>query len=168
MLGKAAMIDDSTSSRNSTTDGNVVNDVDGLDKRTGSERIAAFLGDENHPPVHNFIGGKADIWRLTARCTGGGARKVDRDNPGPVNVVHWYLHRQEMVNEKTGEATAPIRTVLLDDKGQAWAWMSGGVAKSVQTMVEAMGDGPYDPPLAINVKETTSRKGMRIITFEPA
>lgn len=135
---------------------------------SGSERIAQFLVDEATPPVHNFVGNASDIWRLTARCTGGGAKKADRSSGEQINVVHWYMHRQEMVNDRTGEITNPIRVVLLDDKGDAWAWMSGGVVKSVQTMVEAMGDGPYDPPLSILVKETITRKGMRIITFEPA
>lgn len=133
-----------------------------------SEAIAKFHADESSPPIHNFVGDKRTVWQLTSRCVGGGSVKVDPAKEPTINVKYWYMHRQEMVNDRTGEVTCPIRVVLLDADLNAVAFMSTGVAKSLQTLIDAMGPGPYDPPLAVRLRQVRTGAGRIVVFFEPA
>lgn len=138
------------------------------DKRPKFHKIEDTLAiDGGDAIVHNFDGGKMVQYRLTALATGGACRKFDDMPKGGIDLRYWFCHRVEMV-AKTGEIMTPIRTVLITKDGDAYSFVSDGIARELDTLRSLFGDGPYADPMAIKVEKIPTRNGGHTYSMGPA
>lgn len=116
---------------------------------------------------HNFDGGKMDQYRLTALATGGVCKPYEEMPPEGIDLRYWFCHRVEMV-AKTGEIITPIRTALIDKSGDAYSFVSDGVARELDALRQIFGDGPYTDPMVIKVSKIKTRSGGYTYVMGPA
>lgn len=87
------------------------------------------------------------------------------DWEGTFRLVWWYCHRIEL--EDDGELIDTVRTVLIDDQGNAIKFVSDGIRKDLFRIIAAFGLEKLDPPLPVEVKPVRTRKGFRIFRLLP-
>ena len=76
------------------------------------------------------------------------------------------VHPVEIVDEKTGEVSNMLRTILIDTQGKGYAAVSYGVLSSLQRMFYIVGKPSWkDEPLTILVKKETTRNGNKVTTL---
>lgn len=108
--------------------------------------------------VHNFPGSKTDQYRLMALATGPGCLPFEKMEGGLIDLHLWFAHRIEM-ESKTGDIITPIRTVLIAKDGSAYGFVSDGIAKELDVLRSAFGDGPYTEPMELKITHfQTARK----------
>lgn len=130
-------------------------------------KIADVLDGENQPSFSNFTGDKLAVYRLTALACGALCQKPETMPAEGIDLRFWYCHRVEMVAQNGGEVITPIRTVLIDKKGNAWGFVSDAMPKELDTLRQVFGEGPYSDPLLIKVSKITTRKGFSTYTIAP-
>lgn len=107
-------------------------------------------------------------WKLTSIACSPAGSKRDKDSPDPIEIYHYYCHRVELVNDKTGEILAPTRVCFISKDDRAVAFVSDSIVRELDTIRSIFGDGPYVEPKMIRVKSVDTRKGNRIYVVEPA
>jgi hypothetical protein len=117
--------------------------------------------------IHNFDVGPLEAWKLTAFAAGPGCRPGKEILGQTFPLRYWFLH-QVGIQQEDGEIVQVIRTVLFDPSGNAYSFSSEGVYASLKLLIQSMGDGPYDPPLSIVVREKSVRSGRAFYWIEPA
>ena len=87
-----------------------------------------------------------------------------------INLVHFMGQTINVVaDETTGEMTVRVRTVIIDDKGNAYAATSDQLLNSLVTLTAIYGPpAHWSAPKPIVVKEERSRRGFRFFTVVPA
>lgn len=89
-------------------------------------------------------------------------REPDQHRTEPFYLVSWAA-KKVMIAQPDGAApTAGVRVTLIDPDGETLAFVSMGVALSLDTIRTLRGDGPYEPPIPITVTETKTRMGRRL------
>lgn len=131
----------------------------------GQKSLAIRLTEES--PIHNFTGTKQEIWRKLALCSGSACRGKDDQPPEGIEVVNFMAHRIEMVNQQTGEVTEPTRIVLVTPNNEAYGFVSDFLADSLDMLIAAFGNGPWEPPIKLRVNEQKTRKGFKVLTIDP-
>lgn len=85
---------------------------------------------------------------------------------GKVFDTKWLMaHPVEITDEKTGEITDAVRTVLVSPEGRTMSFVSSGILRSLRVMVMLYGRGPWDPPLPLEVKQINTRNSRRTFTL---
>lgn len=80
-------------------------------------------------------------------------------------VKEWLIHPVELTDDHTGEVYTTSRLVLSDGQGHNLASCSSGVINSWSIVTNLIGNGPYDPPVVISLREGKSRKGLKFRTL---
>lgn len=116
--------------------------------------------------IHNFVGSPTEQWAMTAYATGPSC-KEGRDQIGKtIAVKHWYLHEVD-VRRDDGSSVHCVRTVLIDPEGTCFGFVSDGIYQSLRLMVQHLGNGPYDPPILVAIRQQGLRGGRSMLSFEP-
>lgn len=76
-----------------------------------------------------------------------------------IDVVDYLIEVTEIVNEESGIASTVPRVVLIDEAGDSYQAVSIGMANAVRNLVIACGDAPWDPPVAIMIKQQATKNG---------
>lgn len=115
---------------------------------------------------HNFTGDRMNIWRMKALCQT--AAEPGNELRGEViPVKHWYVQQVQIWDDARQESADAFRCVLIRPDMSCVAFVSTGVLKSLQSMVEAIGPGPYDPAVNVAIVETQTRRGRRVFAIRP-
>jgi len=130
--------------------------------------MADVLGSIGTPTLHSFRGSKQEVWRQIAKVSTQPCLSYDDVKDSTVQIRDFYVHAVEFADERTGEVTGGIRTVLIPASGQPFACVSDGVAKDLAGIIRTFGLGPYDPPIDVKVVEVRTRKGFRTYRLVPA
>jgi hypothetical protein len=131
-------------------------------------KIEDILATDNGAAIiHNFDGDKMDQYRLTAIATGGACQPFEAIPVDGLDLKYWFCHRAEMVS-KTGEIITPVRTVLIDKGGNAFSFVSDGIARELDTLRTLFGDGPYTDPMKVKVSKIKTRSGGHTYCMGPA
>lgn len=86
-----------------------------------------------------------------------------------INLTHCVFQAVTIVDDKTGESTDTVRTVLLDSDGNAYAAVSDGLLGSLRDVFGIMGQPDTWPePLPVQVVEKRGRSGFRFMKLELA
>lgn len=128
-----------------------------------------ILGDFNDKPaaIHNFQGDPMEIWKLTAFATGPSCGEGKKIIGQSFALTHWFAHEVELIQDD-GEIIRAPRTVLFDESGNAWGFVSEMLFNSLRLMVQSIGPGPWENPPRVMIREG-SGKGARTFYFlEPA
>lgn len=117
--------------------------------------------------IHNFVGDAQKTWAFTAYATGPSCYRGETIVGKPIDLVYWYLH-EVTVTREDGSTMRAVRTVLVDDKGHFFGFVSDGVYQSLRLMIAAIGSGPYDPPQRVMVTQGKGKGSRRFYGLEPA
>ena len=92
--------------------------------------------------------------------------KVDDFINKELKITDVVVHPVEIVDEKTGEVSNMLRTILIDTEGKGYAAVSYGVLSSLQRMFAIVGKPSWkDEPLTIVPKKETTRNGNKVTTL---
>lgn len=80
-------------------------------------------------------------------------------------VKEWLIHPVELTDDHSGEVYTTSRIVLSDGEGHYLASCSSGVIGSWSIVTSLIGNGPYDPPVVVSLREGKSRKGLKFRTL---
>ena len=82
-----------------------------------------------------------------------------------INLVHFVAQAVEFANEK-GEMEEGVRCILIDEDGSAYAALSDGVRRSIETFIGVKGDpANWSAPLPVQAVEKKGRSGFRFMTL---
>lgn len=107
---------------------------------------------------HNFDGTPKNRWRLKALCQSC-AQSADEIGGEIIPIKYWYAHEVQLYREETKTTVNAIRVCLVRPDCSCVAFVSEGVFKSLVSMCEAMGNGPYEPPLEVQIEKIKTRNG---------
>lgn len=94
-----------------------------------------------------------------AEAITGEALGVDDLGDPPIELAAIVVHPQTLVNEETGEVFEVQRTVLKTADGLWIAFCSGGIVRSLKTLLALWGPPPWNPPLKVKVQRIKTRRG---------
>lgn len=86
-----------------------------------------------------------------------------------IELVHIVAQAVTIADDKTGEVTETVRTILLAADGSAYAAVSEGILGSLRDIFGIMGQPDTWPePLPVKVVEKRGRSGFRFMKIELA
>lgn len=88
-----------------------------------------------------------------------------RDKPFP--MISWGAKRVPLYDDQSRDYLPVVRVVLIGDGGRTLAFTSDGVVASLDMIRALKGDGPFQPPLNVIVREVTTRRGYRLYKLQP-
>jgi hypothetical protein len=133
-------------------------------------RIAEFFSkEENKKRVMTDlnISGRAGLPLLT-KIHGQADFTASSIGDTPFPLYGYYAHMVELRDTRTGEVKDSVRLVLVDENHITLSFVSYGAIDSLDLIRCCMGDGPFDPPLPLLVKEQQTRSGGNILRLELA
>lgn len=80
-------------------------------------------------------------------------------------VTNWLVHPIELVDEHSGEVVTHIRLILSDAENKRISTLSPSVLGAWQLVIVALGKGPFEPGINIEIREGKSRRGMKFRTL---
>lgn len=143
--------------------------VDSQNPTTDEPReLTPFGGDsDKRAAIHNFDGDAQGVWRMTAAATGPSCGDGESILNAPF-PLKYYLCHEAVVNNPDKGPVRVVRTVLIDPTGNAFGFTSSGVYDSLRMLVDALGPGPYDPAVMIQVSSRQGKAGRKFYAIEPA
>lgn len=141
--------------------------TEGTEESTRQELISQVMGDIAAPTIHNFQGNNLEIWKQVAAIGAADCRGFDDVQESGIQIHQFYVHQVQFVDEKTGEVTEGIRTVLIPKVGPPFACVSDGIARDLAGIIRNFGFGPYDPPISVVPVAIKTRKGRRTYRLVP-
>jgi hypothetical protein len=141
---------------------------DSVVSKLAPSQFERLLGDRAIPAIHNFVGDDMQQWRMTALATNGQHGRIEDARGLTISLQFFYLHPIQVNGPTPGEIIDTVRCVLFDDKGKSWAFVSEGIASSIAQMCEAIGMGPWSPPILVKIIEGKTRAGRNFYTMVPA
>lgn len=78
----------------------------------------------------------------------------------PLSITDILAHPVSLLDEKTGEVTDAIRTILIDEEGTAYAAVSEGIRSSITRLVQIAGALPWTPSLKMVALQKPTRNAM--------
>lgn len=131
------------------------------------QAIGEFLGVTGSLSLDNFDGNEEQKWMLESVAVDGETIKSNKIVNGVIPVKYFYLHKVEIVDEKTGEVNQCTRTVLIDPDGVAYSFVSGGIAMCVIRMAKRFGRKPFDPARRMMVRSRPTKDGKSMLVLVP-
>jgi len=81
----------------------------------------------------------------------------------PFKLVNIVIHSITLTDPDTGEETVAPRTILIDEKAHAYAFVSKGVVSSLSLLCSLLDrKPPFDPPIAVKVIQLPIKGGFRV------
>lgn len=85
----------------------------------------------------------------------------------PFRLWCWAVKKVAVKDANSGDTIPAVRLVLIDPDGETLAFVSMGAVLSLDMLRQLKGDGPYDPPIPVYVREIKTRQGWRLYKFVP-
>lgn len=82
-----------------------------------------------------------------------------------IEVREWIAQPIELANEHTGEYEDRLRLVLSDGDGIQLSTCSPSAMQAWRLVVQALGNGPFNPPVKCVLRKGKSRKGLAFTTI---
>lgn len=82
-------------------------------------------------------------------------------------VKHVFQHPAERIDPVSGEVSPFLRTVIIDENGNAYDCGSQGVDKTVKILTSVRGDPPWIPPIRAVVISQKTRRGNNWLFLRP-
>lgn len=76
-----------------------------------------------------------------------------------INIRDVVLKEVMLVDEKTGEATPQMRSIIIDDKGDTYAATSSGVYSSLTNILTVFGTLHFEDGLKVTVEQKATKRG---------
>lgn len=116
--------------------------------------------------VDNFEGEPDEKFRMQMKCMSDAEKGADHLNTTIV-IRYWMVHEIQIVKDD-GEVVDCLRVVLVTPEGQAIAFVSGVLAKSVRSICHHYGRSPLNPGLPVVIKQKNIDGGKRCYVMAPA
>jgi len=78
-----------------------------------------------------------------------------------LSIQNFLIHTIDLQEATGGEIIRAARTVLVTSDGETLAFVSDGIVDSLELLIQAVGRGPWVPPLRVAVKVNKTRRGFR-------
>lgn len=134
-----------------------------------SQPCLTMIGDTI--PVGSYLLGfdpsGPDGERLLYSADDNATREANQHFSEPFYFTTWACKKVLIRDSKTGGEVPAVRTVLFDPEFETLAFVSEGALASLDMIRTRKGDGPYDPPIPVVVKEVKTRAGWRIYKIIP-
>lgn len=86
-----------------------------------------------------------------------------------INLKHVIVQATQITDDKTGEVSDVLRTILIAEDGTAYAAISTGLFQYLKNLFDIVGQpADWEGPLAIQVFEKRGRSGYRYMTVKMA
>lgn len=81
-----------------------------------------------------------------------------------INLTNWVCHPVSI--ESDDGMDEAIRTVLIDDKGDCYACVAGGILRALQNLAGIAGHpSTWEHPVAVTAVEERTRRGFKVLTL---
>ena len=137
------------------------------EKQLEATRTIAARLEHGETMVHNFTGEQREIYKKVAIACGSGTIKSEQSIGEEIDLLNYFAHKVEMIDQKTGEAFDQIRVVLFDKNGKAYSFASTGIADSVNLLISVFGNGPWTEPMPHRVVESRTNSGRKMLSLSP-
>jgi len=128
------------------------------------EKVFGALGGAS---LDNFDGDTIQKWRLTSMATGPNCGKVDDVPAEGIPVKYFYVHSVQLDGATPGEVVDALRCVLIDDQGNAYAFVSNGIARDLARMIAVFGLKPWTPPISVKIQVNPGKGPNKFYTIVP-
>jgi hypothetical protein len=81
-------------------------------------------------------------------------------------VTDLCIERVENPNKETGEMEANARVVLIDQNGESYTCVSGGIYSAVKKLVTVFGEPTWEPALPVEVQNISTKNGRKTMTLK--
>ena len=117
---------------------------------------------------HNFPADDPDeMWHLSSLASGPECNSGSDIIGQVIDMRYWLVHEVEIMDDD-GTLTRSVRTVLIAKNGAAYSFVSTGILRSLQMFLQCYGLGPYDDPRPVQVIQSDTKGGRRILHLRPA
>lgn len=130
-------------------------------------QISKTFGALDGAMLHNFQGDQREVWKQTAKATGGEAVDASAMRGEVFSIQHFYVHEIQLRDVQTGKYSKKIRSVLIDPNGKQVAVVSDGVAKDLAGMIHVFGLGAWNPPVEVTIEQVKTRAGFQVYRLVP-
>lgn len=76
------------------------------------------------------------------------------------------IHPVQFVDPETGEVIDAHRTVIQTGEDKLIAFVSAGIIKSIGLICMMEGQGPWDPPLVVELRQTALKNARRMFSLD--
>lgn len=83
-----------------------------------------------------------------------------------IKVKDIAIERVENMNDETGEMVPNARVVLIDENGESYTCVSSGVYSAIKKLVTVFGEPTWEPALAVEVQNLSTKKGRKTMTLK--
>ena len=136
--------------------------------KQGSTSLAPWESGEV-PAISTTLSAEATLQIINDAMAGADARDK------PIKLVDVVCHQvtvnsTEIVDGKeTTVESEELRTILVDDKGVGYAFVSKGIIQSLKQLCSLLDVlPPFDPPLSVKIVEKPTGRGFRVYRVVPA
>lgn len=129
--------------------------------------LSAIIAEKGGAPVSNFDGDTMHKWKLRSIATGAGCKSFGDLPPGGIDLKYFFAHRIEMVSSRGGEIIEPIRVVLIDSDLNAYGFVSDGIPKDLDGIIQDFGWGPWCLPVNVTVTMGETRSKQKFYSLGP-
>lgn len=133
----------------------------------GGKSIASIIEELGGAPVSNFDGDTMAKWRLRSLATGASCKGFEDLPAEGIDLKYFFAHRIEMTSQRGGEIITPIRVVLIDRSGAAYGFVSDGLPKDLDGIIQDFGWGPWKLPVNVTVTVGSSRSKQKFYSLGP-
>ena len=148
-------------------------DLNGLENEDGlivpmEKEFMSFGEGGGERIMSNFpLSSPEEQWQLMSLATSPDCKGGSEVINSVIDLHYWMCHEVEVTDDDDNMIRA-IRTVLIDKSGDAFAFVSGGIFRSLRMLVKCFGKGPYEQPLPVQVMQSDTKGGRRILHLRPA
>lgn len=89
----------------------------------------------------------------------GGSQKVSSIINQEILMTDGVTVPTQVVDDKTGEARYIVRSIIIDDKGNAYSCSSTGMHMSLRNILAIFGTLHFEEGLRVKVKQTETKRG---------
>lgn len=132
----------------------------GLLQHPCSELLANNVQDGSY--LFSFDPSDPESEPLFMLCEDEASREWTQHITEPFLVQHWAAKRVPLAERDGDSASIGVRLVLIDPQGETLAFVSKGALQSWDIIRQLRGDGPYNPPIRIIVKQIGTRAGFHV------
>lgn len=108
---------------------------------------------------------RADKRRILRCFSEEGAKAGDILNT-TIRITHVLIHAIELTDPESGEVFPAHRTVLVCDDDTTVSFVSQGIIKSLSLICMMEGKGPWNPPIAVRMRQLQLKSGRRMYTLD--
>lgn len=129
--------------------------------------INTVFGTMGGQTFDNFDGDKIARWKLQAAACGPDVGGIDDIPAEGIAVRYFYVHPVDLDGPTEGEIVTAIRSVLIDESGKAYGFVSNYLARDLARMISVFGAETWNPPIMVQIRQNKGKAGHKFYSIVP-